>query len=60
MILSFLQVFFYLQPSYYQILIKVAKCQADSITTHKCELCQSEFSVVSGRLRRPNECAAEI
>ena len=38
------------QPIYYQIKIKVTICQTDSIMTLNCELFQSEFSVLSGRL----------
>ena len=38
------------QPSYCQIWIKVAICQSDSIMTFNCELCQSEYSVFSGRI----------
>ena len=38
------------QPSYYQIWIKVTICQTDSIMTLNCELFQSEFSDLSGKL----------
>ena len=38
------------EPSYYQILIKATICQTDSIMALNCELCQSEFSVLSDRL----------
>ena len=38
------------QPSYYQIYSKSAICQTDSIMTFNCELCQSEFSVLQGRI----------
>ena len=57
------------QPSYYQIWIKVTICQSDSIMTLNCELFQSEFSVLSGRLIknmfplhicRPNDYTIEI
>ena len=41
---------FVYQPSYYQIWIEVKICQTESIMTLNCELCQSEFSVLSGRL----------
>ena len=37
------------QAGYYQIWIKVTICQTDSIMTLNCELCQSEFSVLSDR-----------
>ena len=56
------------QPSYYQIYIKV-KIQTDSVMTLNCELFQSEFSVLSGRLIknmfplhicRPNDYTIEI
>ena len=30
--------------------MKVAICQTDSIMTFNCELCQSEFSALSGRI----------
>ena len=42
--------FFVYQPSYYQIQIKVTVCQTESIMTLNCELSQSGFSVLSGRL----------
>ena len=57
------------QPIYYQIKIKVTICQTDSIMTLNCELFQSEFSVLSGRLIknmfplhicRPNHYTIEI
>ena len=38
------------QPSYYQIQIKVTICQTDSIMTLNCELFQSEFSALPGKL----------
>ena len=56
------------KPSYYQIEIKV-KIQTESIMTLNCELLQSEFSVLSGRLIknifplhicRPNDYTIEI
>ena len=56
------------QPSYYQIQI-IVTIQADSIMTLNCELFQSEFSVLSGRLIknmfplhicRPNDYTIEI
>ena len=37
------------QPSYYQKNIKVTVCQAYSIMTLNCELCQSEFSVLGAQ-----------
>ena len=37
------------QPSYYQIQIKVTIRQTDSIMTFNFELCESQFSVLSGR-----------
>ena len=37
-------------PIYYQIWIKVTICQTDSVMTFNCELCQNEFSVLSGRI----------
>ena len=40
----------YQPTSYKQIQIKVATCQTESIMTLNSELCQSEFSVLSGRL----------
>ena len=56
------------QPSYYQVYIKVT-IQTDSIIALNCELFQSEFSVLSGRLIknmfplhicRPNDYTIEI
>ena len=38
------------KPSYYQTRVNATICQSDSIMTLNCELCQSEFSVLSGRL----------
>ena len=38
------------QPSYHQIQIKSTICQTNSIMTRNCELFQSEFSVLYGRL----------
>ena len=37
------------QPSYYQKNINVTVCQAYSIMTLNCELCQSEFSVLGAQ-----------
>ena len=57
------------QPIYYQIKIKVTICETDSIITLNCDLFQSEFSVLSGRLIknmfplhicRPNHYTIEI
>ena len=42
--------FFVYEPSYYATRIKVTICQIDSVMTLNSELCQSEFSVLCGRL----------